>query len=423
MTARQPGPRLPGRGAAGRGRSEPIPRAFGIALACLLGAFVVVSCGGGSAPGSLASAEAPTPTPSASGSGLPKPVFFATGTMNVARYGMTATLLPDGRVLIVGGCCAGPLAVSSAEIYDPKTGKFSLTGSLATGRYYHTATLLPDGRVLIVGGLGDSGPLASAEAYDPLTGKFAPAGSMAVRRYYHTATRLSDDQVLIIGGFGADAGLNSAELYDPTTSKFSPTGAMVGTGGVDPITGIPVCVTEPSRCARYDQTATALPNGQVLVAGGELGLITAELYNPASGLFTRTPTDMGTGRTQHTATLLPDGRVLIAGGRVVGLSDRSASELYDYKTGKFTPSGAMTEGRDQHTATLLQNGLVLIAGGVPGVPDAELYNPKTGAFTAIAPMILGRYAHTATLLKDGRVLIVGGTGSPGASAEAELYAP
>jgi hypothetical protein len=83
----------------------------------------------------------------------------------------------------------------------------------------------------------------------------------------------------------------------------------------------------------------------------------------------------------------------------------------------------MTEGRDQHTATLLQNGLVLIAGGVPGVPDAELYNPKTGAFTAIAPMILGRYAHTATLLKDGRVLIVGGTGSPGASAEAELYAP
>ena len=83
----------------------------------------------------------------------------------------------------------------------------------------------------------------------------------------------------------------------------------------------------------------------------------------------------------------------------------------------------MTEGRDQHTATLLQNGLVLLTGGVPGVPDAELYNPKTGAFKATGSMILGRYAHTATLLKDGRVLIAGGTGSPGASALAELYSP
>jgi hypothetical protein len=147
------------------------------------------------------------------------------------------------------------------------------------------------------------------------------------------------------------------------------------------------------------------------------------LYTPASGLFTRTPTDMGTGRTQHTATLFPDGRVLIAGGRVVGLSDRSASELYDPKTGKFTPTGAMTEGRDQHTATLLHNGLVLITGGVPGVPDAELYNPKTGTFAAIGSMILGRYADTATLLQDGRVLIAGGTGSPGAGSSAELYAP
>ena len=421
MTTRPSGPRLTAADTAGHGRREPISRTFGLGLACLLAAFVVVSCGGGSAPGSLASGDNSTPTPSASGSGLPKPVFFATGSMNVARYGMTATLLPDGRVLIVGGCCAGPLAVSSAEVYDPKTGKFSLTGSLATGRYYHTATLLPDGRVLIVGGLGDSGPLASAEVYDSLTGKFAPAGSMVVARYFHTATLMVDNTVLIVGGFGTDAGLSSAELYDPTTAKFSLTGAMVGDSAT--VGGVPVCSTEPSRCARYHHTATALPSGKVLVAGGALGLTTAELYDPATRRFTEAATDMTTGRTQHTATLLPDGRVLVAGGRVVGLSDRSAAELYDPKTGKFTPTGPMTEGRDQYTATLLKNGLVLMTGGVPGVPDAELYNPKTGTFSATGSMLFGRYAHTATLLQDGRVLIAGGTGSPGAGAEAELYAP
>ena len=150
--------------------------------------------------------------------------------MHTNRCYHTATLLPNGKVLVVGG--NGGL--SSAELYDPATGTWTMTGALAAGREYHTATLLPNGMVLVVGGDSTqvSQPpnpltyLASAELYNPDTGQWTPAGAMSHARCEHTATLLPNGQVLVAGGSGAYSTASTAELYDPAAGTWTPTGAL-----------------------------------------------------------------------------------------------------------------------------------------------------------------------------------------------------
>ena len=186
--------------------------------------------------------------------------FTQTGSMAVGRFLHTATLLQNGKVLIVGGALTSASdPVARAEVYDPSTGIFTMTGAMATAREQHTATLLPDGRVLIVGGATSAGagdPTATAEVYDSSTGSFSVTGSMAEARTFHTATLLPNGKVLVAGG---DEN-STAEVYDPATGSFSITGGM--------------------EIGRSGHTATLLPNGSVLVAGGGIfaGLASAELY-------------------------------------------------------------------------------------------------------------------------------------------------
>jgi hypothetical protein len=182
--------------------------------ATLLSDGRVLVIGGVGAGGNLTSAELYDP---ATGT------FSATGPTTVGRTNaFTASLLEDGRVLVAGGPRAGAdpnnwSADASAELYDPATGTFSPTGSMTAGRVSHTATVMSDGRVLIVGGDGETGAaLSSFEIYDPSTGTFSLGGPMVVAREGHTATLLSDGRILVAGGFG-DSGsyLASAEICQP----------------------------------------------------------------------------------------------------------------------------------------------------------------------------------------------------------------
>jgi hypothetical protein len=177
--------------------------------------------------------------------------WTATGELNKARSGHTATLLEDGRVLVTGGRIVHSLAMSDAELYDPASGTWTVAASMASERFEHAAVRLAEGSVLVVGGqlaLRDDGPSALAERYDPATDAWSAVDPMAVGRYRTTAIRLADGDVLVAGGTTPAGPTNAAELYDPTTNAWTP--------------------TEPMAFARTGQAAALLENGWPLVIGG-----------------------------------------------------------------------------------------------------------------------------------------------------------
>jgi hypothetical protein len=267
--------------------------------------------------------------------------WAATGSLNIPRTGHTATLLATGQVLVVGGQDISHNFLTSAELYNSATGKWTVTGSAATARVDHTATLLPNGEVLVAGG------------YLGLNSQYQPV---------YTAT---------------------AELYNPATGKWTATGSM----------------TVPRAFAG----AALLPNGEVLMAGGNnangSSNTTAELYNPSTGTWTAT----GSMPASHAApaTLLLNGKVLVADG--------STGNLYDLFTGQWTSLSTLYyTGSTSTSAALLANGDVLVYGNKFSCYAGQFYNPSTNSWARTQGQCYNNVSFgSLVLLGTGKVLLAG----------------
>jgi len=343
----------------------------------------------------------PTPTP------LPSPVpafgaqtlaytgqWSSVGSMTTARGLHTATVLRDGRVLIVGGYTALDTDTARVEIFDPSTNTFSLTGSLNTARHDHSATLLPDGRVLVIAGY-HNGWLSSAEIYDPATGQWRITQPIFTHGTAHTATLLKDGRVLVMAGntrSGSPGPDDRVEIFDPKTNRWKNAALHENTYG--------------------SHTATLLPDGRVLIAGG---VADPAIYDPAGDTW-QPAGKLAIPRGEAQAALLQEGRVLLIGGTdLQRTAVLNSVEIYDPAGNTWRQAAPLAQAHYKHTATLLPDGRVLIVGGWKSINDyenalrtAEIYDDRSTTWNTLAPLNIGCSEHTTTLLPDGRILVTGG---------------
>lgn len=358
--------------------------------------------------------------------------FSPAAAMAVHRASHTATLLPNGKVLVAGGVSLGSVKTLQAELYDPATDSWSGAGT-TTAHDTGAAALLPNGKVLLAGGAGSTG----AELYDPAANAWAAAASPVVAGQAGVAAVLLPGGKVLVSVGGTSS---STELYDPAANTWSAaasrsvsgTGtvrlALVSGGLVLAVGSTPSATPElydPStntwRAAKRMRAArgtlaglVTLPDGKALALGGGQDVAGPETYDPATDSWS-TGGSAVFARTLHKAILLADGRVLVAGGST------TQAEVYHPVTG-WSSAGNMLQARQWHGAVRLRDGRVLVCGG-PGA-TAELYDPATNSWSAAASMAFARDALTLTLLPDGRALAVGGGNTNlGNLDSAEIYDP
>jgi hypothetical protein len=312
------------------------------------------------------------------------------------RASHSATVLPDGTLLIAGGFRKGPdgrsqVYTATTEIFDPVSGELRAGPEMSEARSGHIAAELPDGGVLVAGGWSERGQLRSAERYDPVQNEFVAVGDLTEPRGGATATVLADGRVLVTGG-GDRAATASAEIYDPATARFAATGAMT--------------------VARLGHTATRLADGRVLIVGGTPGddeiLASAEIYDPETGAFAATGS-LETARYKHGAILRDDGTVIVVGGSSAEdwRGKYATTEIYDPETGTFAKGPRLADARFKLPDGVVADarGAIVIAGGAQTIERIG----RDGKRRTIAR--LGRATYNGTAVAaGGAIYVVGGYG-------------
>lgn len=335
---------------------------------------------------------------------VPSPAgdFIPVGPMAQAREDHTATVLPDGRVLVVGGQDAGGRAVAVTEIYDPAAGRFTPGPALLVPRFNHTATLLGDGSVLVVGGEVEprrADAVGSAERVVPGRASVA-AGSLGRPRCRHAAVALPDGSVLVVGGQDARGrALTSVERYRPGEGRFEE--------------------GPPLRVARRDAAAAVLADGSVLVLGGDDAegkpLDSVELLRPGAPEWEEVGR-LREPRYEPTVTVLADGKVLVVGG---GRSPRyrlRSIELFDPESGRSEVVARLRFGRRVHSATVVtldDEEVVLVVGGArgPGAATSEVIVPPRPAGVRTWRVVAGPRLGTPRMNHVGVVVARGPDGA------------
>lgn len=388
-------------------------------------------CGGGQEVGDLVDLGTRPVAPDPAG-------WRATQSLAVARFGHTATLLADGRVLVVGGESNGGQHLAAVELYDPSSEQWTRLSDLPAPRSNHGAARLPDGRVLLFGG-GRSSPigipsgedvLASSLLFDPATTTFSEGPPMLAPRSHFRSLTLRDGSVLVVGGGndqqeqlmscgnGSFCGpfahaVETVERYDPTTASFTAVGPM--------ITG------------RLAFALVPLPDGGALAIGGvdaqAHGFRSTERFEVNTRTWSNGPDLLGPRRIFHGAALTGAGTPLVVGGKNPNVNTLDSAQRLDLASGVWTSVPKLSSPRTVPSLITLESGRVLMTGGYnqlaaadasPLIAESAIYDETTNSWTVIGPLVTGRVYQTMTRLADGRVLVVGGLGETGELDGCEL---
>lgn len=342
---------------------------------------------------------------------------YQLGATPFAASQHAAVAAADGSVLLIGGS-RGEFTISDAiERFDPASGQILRIGTLPPGgRAMASATRLANGQILLAGGVSSSTDWRRADVVDERTGAVTPAGALSVVRVEHAAVRLADGRVLVTGGHsaGEQARLgvsDSAEIWEPATGTFRR-------------------LPRPMTIPRAGHSATLLPDGRVLIAGGystAAGYVFAEVFDPRDESFSARP-DVHPMRALHAALATDDGRVLLIGGETAFPGEEEPAPMssvlrFDPATGRLTRLPSLAMPRTMVRAVLLPDGRALLFGGQHGLEGyaetAELYDPAQGG-RLIAALDGGRALHTVTRLASGRVAVIGGERKDGSWADSVL---